>query len=348
MSAPKCLQLCHSLCNQAEWTARTLSKAYRLKMAYNEETITENVLLALADRHFGSDLVIRAYTKPEEGTGTSATGNLPTGADWSFWFADGNNRGIELRIQAKRLFDTGKYESLNGNGTQIQKLHNNKGNAIPLYVFYNNSDFYNYPNFRKNLNLYLKKKSLVNWRYPLPFPFSDLWGCTYAPLTSIPKKNKPTYFDIPVMLPWHTLVCDCFSSQLSVNNPGNNNPGNNNPGNNNPENNNPKNLPQRIAASVKYAYSTDAFSEMKSIEFPQSKEQKQDLPFNTWDEELNFNADGEAPAWVELLEKNTKETSTDGTEDGAEDPSTPVLDNYLKDNDLRGVVFIRERPTPED
>lgn len=312
MSAPKCLQLCHSLCNQAEWTARTLSKAYRLKMTYNEETITENVLLALADRHFGSDLVIRAYTKREE--------NTSTGADWSFWFADGNNLGIELRIQAKRLFASGKYESLDGNGTQIQTLHDKKGNAIPLYVFYNNSDFNNYPNFRKNWNLYLQKKGLVNWRYPLPFPFSDLWGCTYAPLTSIPKKNKPTYFDIPVMLPWHTLVCDCFCSQLP--------------------DNNPKNLPQRIAASVKYAY-----SEMENIEFQQSKESEQQLHFNTLEQNLNFNAEGEAPQWVDLLLNINKEKAST---DGADDPLASKLDNYLNKSGLRGVAFIREKPKPED
>lgn len=138
MTTVKYSQLCHSLREQAAWVANELSEVYRLRMPLSEETITESILLALAKRHVGNGLTIRAYTKPEEGTGTLATNNLPTGADWSFWFADGRNHGIELRIQAKRLFPSGKYESLDGTGTQIQNLYKNQGSAIPLYVFYNN------------------------------------------------------------------------------------------------------------------------------------------------------------------------------------------------------------------
>lgn len=311
MSAIKCLQLCQSFREQAEWVANKLSRADHLRMAYSEETITENVLLALAERHSGRDLVIRAYTKREEGTGTRKTNGLPTGADWSFWFADGNNRGIELRIQAKRLFASGEYESLDGRGgkgTQIDLLEKNRGNAIPLYVFYNFDD------------LFIHKTASRNQCNGWNFFRSGEFGCTYAPLTSIPKKNKPTYCDIPVMLPWHTLVCDCFCSQLPVKNP--------------------KNLPQRIAASVEYAY-----SEMGIIELQESKESEQKLHFNTLEQSLNFNAEGHPPEWVGLLLNIIKEKAST---DGADDPLASKLDNYLNKSGLRGVAFIREKPKPED
>jgi hypothetical protein len=197
--------LCETFKELAAWTSNKLNKADRLQMAFNEETITESLLLKLAERHAWRDLSIRAYTKQEEGTGTPKTGGKATGADWSFWFGNTKRKGVEVRIQAKRMFtESGQYESLDGNGSQIKKLLKNAGSSIPLYVFYNPpvSDRHQWmPHIERHWCA-----CALGW--PLWGNLSD-WGCSYSPVTAIPKTKKPKPSDIKWMMPWHCLACGC-------------------------------------------------------------------------------------------------------------------------------------------
>jgi hypothetical protein len=287
--------LCESLRELSAWSWGKLEKADRLGIAYNEETITENLLLELALRHSGRDLDIRAYTKIEEGKGTKATGGKPTGADWAFWFSDSNNKGIELRIQAKRLFGPGTYDSLDGTGKQIKDLKNNSGNAIPLYVFYNGQ-----------CTDMLKHMCASLCCFPTFLRDTD-WGCTYAPLSAIPKK-KPRPSEITHMRPWHTLVCDC-PCLPSCETPGGQ----------------ARNLPQCISAAVGNAYQS-----VTNSDGPNKKLLKT----------LNFSADQAAPEWTALLmKKDERAKSVLG-----DDADLQIdIDSYLTKHGLRGVAIISER-----
>jgi hypothetical protein len=203
--------LCHSFRELAAWTFHKLERAKQVGMPFNEETITESLLLKLAERHGGRELKIKAYTKREEGTGTKDTGGKPTGADWSFWFADHHGYGVEVRIQAKRLYPSGRYGNLNGNGKQIQTLRKNCGTAIPLYVFYNGP--FVSPACRKRiLGDYWNRSCHGCLHRPLN---GEDWGCSFAPISAIPKNGNPFPEDIHGMRPWHCLVCACYTGSCS-------------------------------------------------------------------------------------------------------------------------------------
>lgn len=73
---------------------REKAQAQKLGLQLNEETITETVLFRLASKHQGGGLIVRAFNKPEE---------TKNGADLEWWFVQGD-KGIGLRVQAKRLF----------------------------------------------------------------------------------------------------------------------------------------------------------------------------------------------------------------------------------------------------
>lgn len=198
-------EMCLSFRRLADWTWQNMGDAHRLKVSLNEETITEYILLQLARQFSGRGLEIESYTKYQEGT--SYRGGLPTNADWEFWFEDGSARGIRVRIQAKRLFpETGKYNSLNGNGPQIKKLVQNASGAIPLFVLYN-CDPTSLLTFQ-NMAFYEQDPRCCGW----PFFVDELWGCSIATPQAIPPKNQPSPFEVE-QLPWHALVCGCFSGR---------------------------------------------------------------------------------------------------------------------------------------
>ncbi len=182
----------------ARWTWNKLGSAERLGVAYNEETVTENLLLKIAQRHRWQGLEVRSWTKIEEGKGTSKTYGKATGADWDFWISDWAGRGVQVRVQAKRQFSSGKYDSLNGGSKQFSDLWNNRGSAIPIYLFYNwHATFGN--------------------RSRICAPSDQAhWGCSFAPHPAIPKIKAPSPADIKVMRPWHCLFCQCGSSSSKI------------------------------------------------------------------------------------------------------------------------------------
>lgn len=196
MSSGPTPSLSGSFRHLAGWTAARLGASTRLGVSFNEETITESLLLKLAEQHRPPHFLIKAFSKIEEGTGTQKTGGMPTGADWDFFFADWTGAGVAVRVQAKRLFPSGKYESLDGSDKQLQDLRRNCGTALPIYVFYNDTSR-NWP-----WSSWLGDPSCAP-----RFRGASVWGCSFAPVTGIPKVKQPKPVQIAALQPWHCLVC---------------------------------------------------------------------------------------------------------------------------------------------
>lgn len=315
LTSVKHSELCQSFKELAKWVWLKMDSANRHNVSFNEETITESLLLKLAERHSGKGLKIEAYSKAEEGN--KATGN---GADWSFWIGNPTGWGKELRIQAKRQFTSGKYESLDGrrgNNAQIDKLWENstRSNAIPLYVFYNghfSQLFLSWPLSALDLTQAVSPKVLLIVHHLVPGPIQAIlghlageshqkeWGCSYAPLRGIPSKHQPTPSDIPSMRPWHHLVCGypaVFNAKDS--------------------------LADRMVAVLEAAYKN-----AETLSDPEDKLEDAD--------NISFELTNTAPAWVELL--NVRE-SKDGD---SSYESNEKLDRYLAKQGLKGVVLIQE------
>lgn len=197
--------LCRTFRHLEWWAWNKIDSANKCGVSFGEETITESLLLKLAEWH-PNQLSIRAYTKIEEGVGTAATGGLATGADWSFWVVDQQGKGIELRIQAKRQFISGRYQNLEGFGQQIVDLWNNCNGAIPLFVFYNGP-------FNTNSAGNIWSNFSCGSKCAPGFQGQDCWGCSFAGVFDIPPKSKPYPIEISNMRPWHCLVCECQCSQ---------------------------------------------------------------------------------------------------------------------------------------
>lgn len=206
---------CRSFAEESREVWTDMSDALRLGITRQEETITESLLLSLARKHNGRGVEIQTFTRPEEGT---------NGADWAFWFSSDSGFGIELRVQAKRLFsDSGRYESLfhqspsqqkaakaRGIDTpnQCESLISNRGDAIPVYVFYNSDA----------LSLTVGQVALASYS-PLGVAVAEaVWGISVASAFAVQsadwgKKNRPD--DIP-NIPWHLLFCGCYWPDRAV------------------------------------------------------------------------------------------------------------------------------------
>lgn len=201
--------LCASFRRLSTWTWNQLTDACVFKVPCSEESTTESLLLKLAKWH-RHGLQIRAYSKQVEGTGTKATGGIPTGADWSFWVVGPKGRGIEIRLQAKRQFKDGRYQSLDGTSQQIKDLWDNRGKAVPLYLFYN-GDF---------------AHDQHSARWPMwtgcgscriRFRGQTAWGCSVTSLRDVWGKVRPYPAALPIQRPWFCLVCGgCWSAVGAV------------------------------------------------------------------------------------------------------------------------------------
>lgn len=167
-------ELCEMFRYSAVWTYFKMSNAYKLDLKFNEETITENILLRLAENSnlstANSELEIKSYTKYEERN---------SGADWLFVFSDEKFK-ISILIQAKRLYvDEITYKGFLDKDAdeqkQLSKIENkqsdekniqaqitnleykakeicnpNTTDVIPLYVMYNSDLFHEKYNHKKS------------------------------------------------------------------------------------------------------------------------------------------------------------------------------------------------------
>lgn len=164
----------------------------------SEETHTETALLNIALKHQSGSLVVKPATKSAEGH---------HGADWLWWFVRGN-KGISCRVQAKRLFRSGRYESLlksgkDKRGRQVdpyEQLHKlvttaQRAKAIPLYCFYN---------FDLGAYFFRGPNSCVRHNYRVP----SFWGCSLSLPNNVLRARSDHLADLErFMMPWHRLVC---------------------------------------------------------------------------------------------------------------------------------------------
>lgn len=196
---PLCLLFQHYACE----TATTIDFAEAGDLSFQEETITETILLDLL-RLAPPYLKIKAYAKQ--------TLEPKTGADWNFLFTSetGNFRRLSVRIQAKRQEANGKYKI---KISQLETLRNNRGNpknmrnkVVPIYVFYGGQSAYHHvpsgsPGCSSNPKGYLVSR--------------DTWGCSMASVPHVETLNthggKETFTFWPDQLtehlPWHRLFC---------------------------------------------------------------------------------------------------------------------------------------------
>ena len=169
---------------EAGWVWRTMARATSLRVFLNEETITETVLFRLADAAQGRNFLVRPFTKSEE---------KKNGADWEFWFAFGPNL-VGLRVQAKRLFRSGRYDSLDPTGEQTKNLISQANICVPVFVFYNGAN--------KSPRLC---ESCRCTEYRLP----SYSGCVVGHAEDVRKSasNDPRLIS-KFSIPWHCMLCD--------------------------------------------------------------------------------------------------------------------------------------------
>ena len=171
---------------------REKARAEALGLFLNEETITESTLLNLATGFHGHGLLVQLFTKAEE---------KKNGADWEFWFVQGT-RAAGLRVQAKRLFPSGAYDSLNPSGPQITTLISSARNCCPVYVFYNDASVYRSSSPRCSCGEYRAHSYL---------------GCTLAPATAVARAASNSASSLQeITIPWHCLLCESVAKKTSM------------------------------------------------------------------------------------------------------------------------------------
>ncbi len=169
---------------EAGWVWRAMARAASLGVFLNEETITETVLFRLAEAAQGRGFLVFPFTKPEE---------TKNGADWEFWFAFGPKL-VGLRVQAKRLYRSGRYDKLEPTGKQIDHLIARAGICVPIFVFYNDAD---------NSSHLCKECECPDYRSP------TYHGCVVALAEEVRKtaSNDPRQMS-DFTIPWHCMLCD--------------------------------------------------------------------------------------------------------------------------------------------
>jgi hypothetical protein len=155
----------------------------------NEETITESILLFLARGHKRHGLNIKVYNKKTE--------EPSVGADWAWCFMQGG-RAVAMRVQAKRLYSGGRYDTLKPTGGQINKLINQSGAHHPYYVFYNDG--------LQGVRC-LRASATSSFRCG-SFKGDEHWGCMIARAQDVKRVGSNAMTDLlPVSMPWHCMLC---------------------------------------------------------------------------------------------------------------------------------------------
>jgi hypothetical protein len=182
-----------NLCRVFTWAAKKtwkdLEDSHRLSAGISEDSITDMLLLDMRRRT--NRLSYRRFTRHEE--------HRNTGADWLWWFVAGG-KGFPLLVQSKRLYPSGRYESLKyarrpSDQTNTLLRHARRNRWFPIFCFYN------------------------YWHASRPWPSAptyderEQWGCAVAPAKSVKRSlrsasNGNSFVSIaPISVPWMRLVC---------------------------------------------------------------------------------------------------------------------------------------------
>jgi len=186
-------ELCDGFISLSRWTYRTLRFSFKNNYSIREETITEMLLMKLLKK-FPHRIQIEKFTAQNEST---------IGADWDWRFI-GHSKIFQMRIQAKKLYDNGKYGALkdsNQTNKLISSATKSNPKRFPAYCFYNY--------WRGNPNIggaYCGKMT----------PGEVIKGCTLAGAKSVQKllKNKKNNLNdiAKISIPMLCLVC-CDNSK---------------------------------------------------------------------------------------------------------------------------------------
>lgn len=189
-------QVCLLKLAQGVWQRRGAAKSAR--MFFNEETITETMLLDLSQSYPGQVTIIQ-YNKYEEGK---------TGADWAWTFLSSDGKENQpMLVQAKRLDNADNdYLGLDrtiggkpGNDLQIDTLiATAKKLGIPaVYAFYN------------HLSNKSRLRSACASLLSLQMPVDDAWGIAFASAEAVKQSLPDISFNIHHMhsIPFHCLLC---------------------------------------------------------------------------------------------------------------------------------------------
>lgn len=180
------------------WNKIRKGKKYNIKI--QEETITENTLLYLAE-NLGEEMKITTFNKPKEGK---------NGADWD-WYIKKNNKWIGFRVQAKILnYENNRYDSLfkspneAGGKDQITKLITSSfaESLIPIYSFYN---------YLEDTRPYKVRRKIRAGMFPTDI---ELIGWTYAKAWDILnlKEAGENNFKDPSLLKVNDIMSNLFCS----------------------------------------------------------------------------------------------------------------------------------------
>jgi hypothetical protein len=169
------------------------AKAISFGLSQNEETITETMLLNLAKQCEGTGLCAIPYSKATEKV---------NGADWEWWFTS-NGEGVAFRVQAKRLFESGRYESLKPKGSQIKNLISQASDKVPMLAFYN---------FQAGIAKSMPFGSIPKGCDCSAYRRPSYWGCSLEPARIVETQGKTKFRDMhPNMIPMHCLFCQKIS-----------------------------------------------------------------------------------------------------------------------------------------
>ena len=173
---------------QAGWVWSRQGAAAKLGLTIQEETLTEMILLRIATDFSRHGLKVRMFTRAQENR---------NGADWEWTFTS-RRCSIALRVQAKRLYMTGRkrgrYGGWTTSGLQARKLITDAGtDFFPVFVFYNNFATH-----------------VFNCRPPDAFHGPSRWGCSFANAQDVLKSHSDLPKDlVGCMRPWHQLFDVC-------------------------------------------------------------------------------------------------------------------------------------------
>ena len=190
--------LCETFRKEAGTVWNRMWRARLHGMSLSEETLTECALYNIALAHQGNDIVVDLATRRREAI---------QGADWEWWLVSGT-KGIGFRVQAKRLFPDGRYQSLFKKGAhryqQLDKLVSASSNEglVPLYCFFN---------FAHSQGPFDKPRNSCYHSYHGP----SFWGCSLALPSDVKNANSDQFKRLKsIMNPWHLLVCQSAKTDL--------------------------------------------------------------------------------------------------------------------------------------
>jgi hypothetical protein len=164
-------------------------KARQYNLDFKEETITDCILLNLAEQNIlGFDIQI--YSKKVENV---------IGADFMMCFSNMLGINVSIRFQAKRLFpekdkSKSKYDLGQGHDIQSDNLKKNAlaHGVIPFYLLYNTQGFW------------LGGRQF-NFCHTCNTPLIRTWGCGIAPLWALQGPQRPKSKDVCPIYPWHVI-----------------------------------------------------------------------------------------------------------------------------------------------